>query len=124
MAAQEHEKIDYVEFPTADIPATQNFFKSVFGWKFTDYGPEYTAFDNQGVEGGFYKSDKKSLSEEGAALVIFYSKDLEATRAKVEDAGGEVIKPIFSFPGGRRFHFTEPGGGSEFAVWSDKGMEE
>jgi len=113
-----HEKIDYVEFPAKDLKSTKQFFTKVFGWKFTDYGPEYCDFSNEGINGGFYKSDKKATTETGSALVIFYSKDLEATQKKVEDAGGNIVKEIFSFPGGRRFHFTEPSG-NEFAVWSE-----
>lgn len=115
-----HEKINYVEFPSRDIPATQKFFKEVFGWSFEDYGPDYTAFSDGVLEGGFYKSEKESVYEQGGALVVLYSKNLEATLSKIEEAGGTVVKPIFSFPGGRRFHFTEPSG-NEFAVWSDTG---
>jgi predicted enzyme related to lactoylglutathione lyase len=114
----EHEKINYVEFPAKDIAATKNFFSSVFGWQFTDYGPEYTAFSNAGLEGGFYKADLNASSEKGGALIVFYSEALESTQAKIEGAGGSIIKPIFSFPGGRRFHFTDPNG-NEYAVWSD-----
>ena len=113
-----HEKINYVELPAKDLAATKAFFQSVFGWSFVDYGPEYTAFSNQGLDGGFFKSDLASSSQKGAALVIFYSNQLEATLAKVEKAGGSIVRPIFSFPGGRRFHFTEPSG-NEFAVWSE-----
>ena len=113
-----HEKINYVEFPANDLGATKTFFQSVFGWSFVDYGPEYTAFSDQGLDGGFFQSDLASSSEKGAALIIFYSNQLEATLAKVEKAGGSIVKPIFSFPGGRRFHFTEPSG-NEFAVWSE-----
>ena len=113
-----HEKINYVEFPAKDLPATKAFFESAFGWSFVDYGPEYTAFSDQGLDGGFFQSDLASSSEKGAALVIFYSNQLEATLAKVEKAGGSIVKPIYSFPGGRRFHFTEPSG-NEFAVWSE-----
>ncbi|MEM7317171.1 MAG: VOC family protein, partial [Planctomycetota bacterium] len=72
----------------------------------------------EGVDGGFYRADAKAVTENGSALIIFYSNDLEATVAKVQQAGGEIHKPIFEFPGGRRFHFLEPSG-SEFAVWSD-----
>jgi predicted enzyme related to lactoylglutathione lyase len=115
----EHEKINYVEFPAADIQATKDFFVKVFEWAFEDFGPEYTAFTNQGLDGGFYKSDLKSVTIDGAALIVFYSRDLEATQAKIEKAGAAIVKPMFSFPGGRRFHFTEPSG-NEFAVWSDK----
>ena len=90
-----------------------------FGWSFQDFGPEYSAFSNQGIDGGFYKSDLSSSTENGAALIVFYSNDLEVTQEKVKKANGIVVKPIFPFPGGRRFHFTEPSG-NEFAVWSDK----
>jgi len=113
-----HEKINYVEFPTKDLAGTKAFFESVFGWSFTDYGPDYTAFENQGLDGGFFKSDLASSTEKGAALIVFYSDQLEATLAKVEKAGGSILRPIFSFPGGRRFHFTEPSG-NEFAVWGE-----
>lgn len=114
----EHEKINYVELPARDIQATKAFFTEVFGWSFEDFGPEYTAFSKQGIDGGFYKSDLASSTANGAALVVLYSRDLEATQAKIERAGGQVVKPIFLFPGGRRFHFSEPSD-NEFAVWSD-----
>lgn len=114
-----HEKINYLELPARDIEATQAFFRRVFSWQFTDYGPDYTAFSNAGIEGGFFRADLAASSGRGSALVIFYSKDLEGTQARIEAAGGTIIKPIFPFPGGRRFHFTEPSG-NEFAVWSDR----
>ena len=114
----QHEKINYVELPAKDLAGTKAFFESVFGWSFTDYGPEYTAFENQGLDGGFFQSDLASSTEKGAALIVFYSNQLEATLAKVEKAGGSILRPIFSFPGGRRFHFTEPSG-NEFAVWGE-----
>lgn len=116
----EHGKLSYVEFPSSDIEATKTFFIAVFDWSFTDYGPEYTSFSDQGLNGGFYKSDQKSLTENGAALLVFYSSDLEQTLDAVTQSGGTIVKPIFDFPGGRRFHFTEPSG-NEFAVWSEIG---
>jgi predicted enzyme related to lactoylglutathione lyase len=116
----EHEKINYVEFPANDIPATKAFFQTVFGWEFEDYGPDYAAFSNQGLDGGFYKSGLSSTRDKGAALVVMYSNALEATRQKIEQAGGVISTPIFAFPGGRRFHFLEPSG-NELAVWSDGG---
>ena len=114
----EHEKINYLEYSANDLDATKKFFTEVFGWSFEDYGPDYIAFSNQGVDGGFFRADLASSTNNGAALTVFYSDDLEATLAKVEIGGGEIIKPIFSFPGGRRFHFTEPSG-NEFAVWGN-----
>lgn len=116
----EHEKINYVELSASDLNATKNFFSQAFGWSFQDYGPEYAAFSNQGVDGGFFKSDLSSSTRNGAALIVFYSNNIEATQEKVINAKGTIIKPIFSFPGGRRFHFTEPSG-NEFAVWTDVG---
>ena len=113
-----HEKMNYVEFPAKDLAGTKAFFESVFGWTFTDYGPEYTAFENQGLDGGFFQADLASSTEKGAALIVFYSNQLEATLAKVEKAGGSILRPIYSFPGGRRFHFTELSG-NEFAVWGE-----
>lgn len=114
-----HEKINYVEFPSRDLALTKSFFEGVFNWKFTDYGPEYTAFSNAGLEGGFFKSELRASSENGGALIVFYSGDLEGSQKKIEEAGGSTIKPIFEFPGGRRFHFGDPNG-NEYAVWSDK----
>jgi predicted enzyme related to lactoylglutathione lyase len=112
-----HEKLNYVEFPCRDIVATKRFFEQVFGWSFVDYGPDYAAFSGQGLDGGFFRSEQAATTATGSALLVFYSAHLEATLAKVMGAGGVVIQPIFTFPGGRRFHFTEPSG-NEFAVWS------
>nr|WP_207951781.1 VOC family protein [Pseudomaricurvus alcaniphilus] len=111
--------MNYVEFPAQNIAATKDFFHKAFAWSFIDYGPEYTAFSGEGLDGGFYQSDLKSVTGQGAALLVFYSEDLEQTLADVEAAGGVVTRPIFPFPGGRRFHFTEPSG-NELAVWSDR----
>ena len=113
-----NDKINYVEFPARDIEATKTFFTAVFGWSFNDYGPEYTAFSDQGINGGFYRSDSASLTVTGGALIVLYSDMLEEVQERVERAGGSILKPIFSFPGGRRFHFAEPSG-NELAVWSD-----
>lgn len=113
----EFEKVDYLEFPTTNIEASKAFFNTVFNWSFTDYGPEYTAFDNAGIEGGFFTAEKTSLTANGAGLVIFLSDSLDETLAKVVKGGGTIAQDIFEFPGGKRFHFIEPGG-NEFAVWT------
>ena len=114
----EHEKINYVEFPAKDMEATKAFFTNVFKWSFVDYGPDYMAFSNEGLDGGFFRADLASSAQNGSALIVFYSEALEQTQSKVEQAGGTVLQEIFEFPGGRRFHFAEPSG-NEFAVWSD-----
>lgn len=116
-----HEKINYIELPASDLAATKQFFVTAFGWSFEDYGPDYTAFFGAGLDGGFYRSNLRAQTETGSALVVLYSEDLEATMQKVKNTGGEVVREIFSFPGGRRFHFAEPSG-NELAVWSDKGL--
>ncbi len=111
-----HHKLDYVEFGANDLEATKTFFNQAFGWSFTDYGPDYTSFADEGLDGGFFRSDKASNAEMGGALLVFYSDALERTLASVKAAGATINKEIFPFPGGRRFHFVEPSG-NEFAVW-------
>jgi len=108
-------RIDYVEFPARDIEGTKRFYEHAFGWKFTDYGEDYTSFDDGRLSGGFTTGAKSGHG----ALVVLYAQDLEGTLERVVAAGGVVVKPIFSFPGGRRFHFTDPNG-NELAVWSDR----
>lgn len=112
-------RIDYVELPASDFDAFEAFFSGTFGWTFTDYGPDYRAFNDGQLDGGIYRSDKCSTTDSGAALVILYAEDLEATRDRVLSNGGKLSKEIFAFPGGRRFQFLDPHG-NELAVWSDK----
>ena len=115
----QHEKINYVEFSAKNLSATQAFFEQVFGWSFQAYGDAYLAFSEAGLNGGFFHSELHSSTGNGAALIVFYSHDLESTQDKITQANGIIIEPTFPFPGGRRFHFSEPSG-NEFAVWSDK----
>jgi predicted enzyme related to lactoylglutathione lyase len=114
----QHEKINYIEFPSKDLAVTKAFFAKVFQWTFEDYGEEYVAFNDAGIDGGFFKSDQVVSTKTGSVLIVFYSAELENTQTKVEQADGRIIEPIFSFPGGRRFHFVDPNG-NEYAVWSD-----
>lgn len=109
---REDGKIDYVEFAGNGLPAVKAFYAAAFGWTFTDYGPDYAAFDGAGTDGGFNGEDATR-----APLVILYAHDLEAMQARVEAAGGRVTREIQSFPGGRRFHFSDPAG-NELGVWS------
>ncbi|WP_057180814.1 MULTISPECIES: VOC family protein [Colwellia] len=113
-----HNKINYIEIPAKNIEATKSFFIEVFDWSFVDYGPDYCSFTAQGVDGGFFKSDLVVSTKNGSPLIVLYSNSLETTQEKIEKAGGKIIKPIFSFPGGRRFHFGDPNG-NEFAVWAE-----
>ena len=111
--------INYIELPAADVDRAQRFYESVFGWRFTDYGPEYRAFNDEVLNGGFYQSELCSSTANGAALVVLYSRNLEAALGRVLEAGGKITREIFDFPGGRRFQFNDPNG-NELAVWSDK----
>lgn len=114
----ETNNINYVEFPAAGLEASRAFFEDVFGWSFEDYGPDYCAFEQRGIAGGFFRAELASTTANGGALVVLYSDQLEHTQQQVEQAGGTILRPIFDFPGGRRFHFTEPSG-NELAVWSE-----
>ena len=108
--------IDYIEFAATDLIETKRFYEDVFGWKFTDYGPDYTSFSDGRLGGGFYSV---ATNKKGGTLVVIYSADLESIQAKIQSAGGIIVKEIFEFPGGRRFHFADPSR-NELAVWSDK----
>ena len=105
---REDGKIDYIEWPGGVLPATKAFYSGAFGWSFADYGPDYVAFHGAGLEGGIYRADMVSRSTDGGDLTVFYSRELEASEALVLSNGASNIKPVFDFPGGRRFQFAEP----------------
>ena len=107
--------INYIEFKAHDLEQIKAFYSSVFGWKFTDYGPTYVAFSESGLEGGFEKTDAPIVN---GALVVLYNANLEEILQKVQAAGAKISVDIFSFPGGRRFHFLDPSG-NELAIWSE-----
>jgi predicted enzyme related to lactoylglutathione lyase len=109
-------KLDYLEMaaPRGTLDSVKAFYSAAFSWSFTDYGPTYSAFD-EGLEGGFQAESTEAAQR---PLPVLYSEALEETLAAVEAAGGKIVKPIFSFPGGRRFHFTDPAG-NELAVWGE-----
>ena len=109
-------KIDYIELKANDLNAVKSFYSQAFEWTFQDYEPDYTAFSNSGLQGGFQRTEEQIVN---GALVVLYSNKLELSLEKIRSAGGEISKDIFSFPGGRRFHFLDPVG-NELAVWSDK----
>ena len=108
--------INYIEFKAKDLEEIKKFYKSCFKWTFTDYGPTYVSFSDSGVQGGFEKTENKIVN---GVLVVLYHGNLDSIRNKIIESNGIISKDIFSFPGGRRFHFVDPGG-NELAVWSDK----
>lgn len=116
MSRAEHDRrVDYVEFGSTDLAETKKFYSQVFGWEFTDYGPEYTAFNDGRLDGGFAATERVSGC---GPLVVIYAANLEAMEASVAANGGRIVRAIFEFPGGRRFHFADPSG-NELAVWSE-----
>lgn len=106
--------INYIEFQVSDIARSKKFYGDAFGWTFTDFGPEYCEFSDGHMKGGF----EKGISNTGGALIVLYGKDLQTLQTSIEKAGGMIIKPIFEFPGGKRFQFTDLDG-YELAVWSE-----
>lgn len=108
--------IDYVEFKANDLEKIKSFYHQLFGWEFTDYGPTYTSFSESGISGGFELTQEEITN---GALIVLYHTNLESLMAEVVDSEGMIAKDIFSFPGGRRFHFLDPSG-NELAVWSDQ----
>ena len=108
-------KINYIEFNVSDMARTKAFYGDAFGWTFTDYGPTYCEFSDGHMTGGF---DASVPVHTGGPLVILYGTDLVDIQQAVEAAGGAIVKPLFEFPGGHRFHFTDPDG-YELAVWSE-----
>ncbi len=111
---REDGKLDYLEMHGGDLPRVKAFYAEAFGWAFVDYGPTYAAF-SEGLDGGF-QADRADAPP--APLPVLYAKDLDALLAKATAAGAVVTRPIFAFPGGRRFHFRDPAG-NELAAWSD-----
>jgi predicted enzyme related to lactoylglutathione lyase len=117
-AAHAHHAINYIEFAVTDLEAAKAFYATAFGWSFNDYGADYAGIKGDGGgEVGGLRPDTEVRP--GGPLVILYSNDLEGSVEAVTAAGGSIEKPIYSFPGGRRFHFTDPAG-NELAVWSDR----
>jgi predicted enzyme related to lactoylglutathione lyase len=112
-----HHAIDYIEFAVTDVAAAKKFYAAAFDWTFNDYGPDYAGIRGEGREVAGFR--KEPTVRAGGPLVVLYSRDLEASLAKVREAGGRISTPPSTFPGGRRFHFVDPSG-NELAVWAEK----
>ena len=116
MTADNDRRIDYIEFSVRDVAEAKRFYGEAFGWSFEDYGPGYASFADGRLSGGFHVGPEV---KSGGPLVVIYALDLAAMERKVTAAGGVIVRPAFEFPGGRRFHFTDPSG-HELAVWSER----
>jgi predicted enzyme related to lactoylglutathione lyase len=117
LQSTEHDqRVDYIELSVTSVPVAKQFYGAAFGWRFEDYGPDYASFADGRLNGGFAKADSV---RPGGPLIVIFAVDLEATEKRVVAAGGKIVRLTFPFPGGRRFHFTDPSG-NELAVWSDR----
>ena len=117
MTQGDHDRqVDYIEFGATDIGRTKQFYQQAFGWKFEDYGPDYISFQDGRLSGGFTKDAPVRPAN---PLVVIYAARLEETEGKVTQAGGKIVRRTYAFPGGRRFHFSDPSG-NELAVWTDR----
>ena len=114
----ENLKLDYLELPASDLPVIKGFYEAVFAWVFTDYGPDYTSFTDGKMDGGFYQSSLRSRQDNGGVLIVIYADNLQTVREQVLAKGGSILRDIYAFPGGHRFHFADPHG-NELAVWSE-----
>ena len=107
MTATARPRINFVELPARDLVAAKAFYANVFGWALSEFGPSYACTMTGDVDLGLQGDMDEAPS---APLPVVLVDDLEAAQTAVEGAGGIVVKPIFAFPGGRRFHFTDPNG--------------
>ena len=115
MSQKENDRrIDYVELTVKDIAEAKEFYGAVFGWTFQDWGPDYASFSDGRLSGGFTVVEDVRA---GGPLVVVYVADLESLVSQVEESGGKIVREVFDFPGGRRFHFADPSG-NELAAWS------
>lgn len=112
-----HHHFNYIELPATDLAAMKAFYGSAFDWTFQDWGDTYAAIQGAGVDGGMDADAGARKPSNQGTLVILYSEDLVASEKAVIDAGGTISVPAFDFPGGRRFHFTDPSG-NELGVWT------
>ena len=115
--SNKNNSINYIELPLVKVAETKQFYAEVFEWEFTDWGPKYISFSGANIDGGFNGEDDAQVTAPGV-LVVLYTTDLPQKLKQVEAAGGEIVKPIYQFPGGQRFHFLDPNG-IELAVWSE-----
>lgn len=109
-----HHAIDYIEITVTDLADAKRFYGEAFGWEFNDYGPGYAGICGAEAEVGGLRQDEETKA--GGPFVLLYSEELDKSAEAVRSAGGQVVNGPYEFPGGRRFHFTDPSG-NELGVW-------
>ncbi|MFD8492428.1 VOC family protein [Amycolatopsis sp. NPDC059657] len=111
-----HHAIDYIEITVTDLADAKRFYGEAFGWEFNDYGPGYAGIRGAEGEVGGLRQDEETKA--GGPFVLLYSDELDKSAEAVRSAGGQVVNGPYEFPGGRRFHFTDPSG-NELGVWAE-----
>lgn len=106
------DRIDYIEFPSSNRAVSSAFFQAAFGWGIVSYGPDYDGITGAGIDGGVDQAEARVA----ATMAVVRTDNLDDAERRVTAAGGIVTRAQFDFPGGRRFHFREPGG-NEMAVY-------
>jgi predicted enzyme related to lactoylglutathione lyase len=109
-------RINFVELPSTDSAASRRFFTDAFGLAFTDFGPTYSCMMTGDVDIGLQADPAEATK---APLAVIEVDNLEDTLAAVTKAGGVITRPIFAFPGGRRFQFRDPHGNELAAMKGD-----
>ena len=109
-------RICFVELPARETGAMKSFYGSAFGFGMSDFGPSYACTLGNGVDLGV-QADRSEAT--AAPLAVIQVDNLAAAQAAVEAAGGRITRAIFSFPGGRRFHFRDPAGNELSAMQAD-----
>ena len=109
-------RLNYVELPVRDVAVAKDFYESVFGWSLTEFGPTYAATLTGDTDIGL-QGDKAEATK--APLPVIEVDDIEVALEAVMRAGVPVVRPIFAFPGGRRFQFLDPSGNEIACVKSD-----
>lgn len=109
-------RVDYVEIPVTDLKKARAFFEAMFGWSFQEWGDDYMSFNDGRMDGGFRRAAEPAPAT--GVLIVFFSENLERDLDRVKQLGGTISEEIFSFPGGRRFHFIDPVG-TEYAIWAE-----
>ena len=110
-------RLDYVELPTSALDESVRFYEAAFGWDMSRFGPTYAATTTGDTDVGLQADSAEAAN---GPLPVIRVDDVDAAASAVEAAGGDITRPVFTFPGVRRFHFRDPSG-NELAAWESAG---
>ena len=106
-------RVVHFEIPCDDPEKTMEFFKTVFGWKFEQFGNEsyWSAVTGDqaspGINGGIMKKRDPRQPVVNSIDVA----NLDEAADSIEKAGGKIVVPKMPIPGiGWLAYFTDPDG--------------